>query len=297
MADSASAWTHYWQTGQAHSCINTQTSDGAELAGIWGELALTLKGGARVLDLATGNGAVAELLVTRNPELHITGIDHADIAPAKSQVSYLGNVDITKLPFADKSFDVVTSQFGFEYAAQTAAAREAARVLADGGRLCFLLHHPHSAIVESNSHKIPEIEGLLSPDGLLDQCRDCLNDELSFADLENAGQAYLASNRHRSRQISGQVFEAIGTLFDLKQRTPALAQSQLAALVARITDEGDRLRQMRDAAVSEAQVNDLIGTFADAGITLEAPELFHTGVNTGVDGTAALIGWLLRGKR
>ena len=293
MAEPASAWTHYWQTGQAHSCINTQTSDGAEIALIWDELALSLKAGVRVLDLATGNGAVAEQLARRNPGLHITGVDQADIAPAKSQVDYLGNVDITHLPFADSSFDIVTSQFGFEYAPQPAAAHEAARVLARGGRLCFLLHHPDSAIVATNSLKIPEIEALLSPGGLLDQCRACLNNQLPFADLEAAGQAYLASKRRRSRQISGQVFDAIGTLFELKQRAPAAAQTHLAALVVRITDEGDRLRQMRQAAVSEEQVDALIGTFAEAGMTLDVPTQFHTGGTT----QPAMIGWLLKGKR
>ena len=293
MADAVSAWTHYWQTGQVHSCINTHISDGAELAAIWDDFALSLKSGARVLDLATGNGAVAEQLAKHHKGLDVTGVDQADIAPAKSRVSYLGNVDITQLPFPDGSFDVVTSQFGFEYAPQLAAAREAARIMSDGGCLCFLMHHPHSAVVETNSHKIPEIEFLLSPGGLLDQCHACLNDQLSFTDLETAGQAYLGSDMRRSRQISGQVFEAIGTLYQLKQQAPASAKKHLLALLSRIADEGYRLRQMQNAAVSELQINALNSIFTEAGITLEVPEQFHTGGA----GQRALIGWLLRGKR
>ena len=293
MVEAVSAWTRYWQTGQRHSCINTQTSDGAELAKIWTDLAMTLRNGARVLDLATGNGAVTEQLAKSNQGLHITGVDQAEITPPRSQVSYLGNTNITQLPFVDSSFDVVTSQFGFEYALQPAAALEASRVLADGGQMCLLLHHPQSVIVESNMLKIPEIKALLRPDGLLDKCRDCLHNQLPFADLEAAGQAYLATSTLHSRQITGQVFEAIGILHQLKQKTPASAHEHLETLVGRLSAEGDRLQQMRDAAVSEDQVKTLTLTFAEAGVTLAAPEKFRSGHAD----QPALIGWLLRGSR
>lgn len=203
MAHAASAWTRYWQTGQIHSCISAASSDGAELAALWQDMARGLPTGTRVLDLATGNGAVPQHFVEANPGLHITGVDQANIAPTTRGVSYQGKIDITQLPFADGSFDMVTSQFGFEYAPLLKAGREAARVLAEAGQLCFLMHHPRSAVVTTNRLKIPEIDGLLATDGLITQCREYLADQLSLPVLEAAGQAYLASDRHRSRQISG----------------------------------------------------------------------------------------------
>jgi ubiquinone/menaquinone biosynthesis C-methylase UbiE len=293
MAHSASAWTHYWQTGQAHSCINSSSRDGEELAALWQDLANLLPAGARVLDLATGNGAVAEHFASTNPNLNITGVDQADITPVTTQVSYQGRIDITELPFADGSFDMVTSQFGFEYAPRLNAAEEAARVLADGGQLCFLMHHPCSAVVKANSLKIPEIDSLLASDGLISQCREFLSNQLPFATLENAGRSYLDSDQHRSKQISGQVFDAVGVLFDLKQRDPALARRQLEAMATRMLDERARLQQMRDAAVSTADIQHLVVVFTAAGITVEPPVRLHIG------GTEqpALVGWLLKGRR
>jgi ubiquinone/menaquinone biosynthesis C-methylase UbiE len=293
MDHAASAWTHYWQTGQVHSCINSNSSDGAELAALWQTLAEQLPQGARVLDLATGNGAVAELFASTNPTLKITGVDQAEIAPETTRVSYQGQINITQLPFADASFDMVTSQFGFEYASPLEAAREAARVLAVDGQLCFLMHHPRSAVVKVNSLKIPEIEGLLAADGLVSLCRAFLADQLPFDDLEAAGKAYLNSDKHRSRQISGQVFDAVGVLYALKQREPAQARRQLEALVARMKGEQNRLQQMRDAAVSTVAIQQLVGIFTAAGLTVEPP------VRLQIGGTEqpALVGWLFKGHR
>ncbi len=158
-SSSSNPWSLYWQGGNADSCIaNTGAEDRALVSAGWRMLAEALPAGAKVLDLATGNGAVPRDLLTANDALVITGVDLAEIAPdsllasqpALARVTFQGGIDICRLPFAEESFDAFTSQFVLEYAPLDAALSEAARVLCQGGRLQLLMHHAGSAIVAPN---------------------------------------------------------------------------------------------------------------------------------------------------
>jgi len=107
---------------------------------------LDLAPSARVLDVATGRGAV--LLPAAQcvgPGGHVVGIDLAaamvEEAAAAADTQGLTNVtlrklDAERLDFADASFDAVTCAFAvFLFPAQDAALREMARVCKPGGRL------------------------------------------------------------------------------------------------------------------------------------------------------------------
>ena len=50
--------------------------------------------------------------------------------------------DAVALPFQDGSFGLVVSNHAIDFAPQEAAFREAYRVLSDGGKGIFYLHHP-----------------------------------------------------------------------------------------------------------------------------------------------------------
>jgi hypothetical protein len=67
------------------------------------------------------------------------------------------------LPFPERRFGAVVSQFGYEYSQTGASAREIARVLAAGARLSFLVHHADSAIVAATCSRLNAIEQLLTP--------------------------------------------------------------------------------------------------------------------------------------
>ncbi|MDK0523770.1 class I SAM-dependent methyltransferase [Streptomyces sp. ML-6] len=98
--------------------------------------------GTAHLDVATGNGNVALLSALCGSV--VTGLDLTDeffpdarerFAQAGVQVD-LHRGDAQELPFADASFDLVTSTYGIQFAPDhTAAAGEMARVLRPGGRI------------------------------------------------------------------------------------------------------------------------------------------------------------------
>ena len=115
---------------------------------------LTLRPDAYVLDAGCGTGLVLVEAAKRMPAGLAVGIDHrravssADAVLVNADAEGVGdNVvvtsgSITRMPFADATFDVVTSCFVLHRlgsrAARLAAVREAARVLAPGGRLVVL---------------------------------------------------------------------------------------------------------------------------------------------------------------
>ena len=106
-----------------------------------------------ILDLASGNGEPALSLARRvAPNGHVTATDlnagMLSALRANAAVDQLTNIetkvcDAHELPFADGSFDLVTSRFGVMFFADTPAAlREIKRVLKPGGRVAFLVWGP-----------------------------------------------------------------------------------------------------------------------------------------------------------
>ncbi len=102
--------------------------------------------GARVLDVATGKGAVLIPLAQRvGATGHIVGIDLSsamvDEAARAARDAGLSNIETRKmdaehLEFADALFDAVTCAFAlFFFPAMDAALREMRRVLKPGGRI------------------------------------------------------------------------------------------------------------------------------------------------------------------
>jgi len=104
-----------------------------------------------LLDIASGNGAVVECALKSFPSGSVD-ICCVDISPAaigniqRRYPSVRGVVcDARNIPLGSGSFDVISSQFGVEYAGQEAIL-EAARLLADGGEMALMLHHKDGLI-------------------------------------------------------------------------------------------------------------------------------------------------------
>lgn len=108
------------------------------------------KPGARALDLCCGTGDMARALRKQAPEATIIGADFSrgmltrgKAKFAKYQIEPVEG-DALGLPFADQTFDVVISAFGFRNLANyEAGLREIHRVLRPGGELGILdFGHP-----------------------------------------------------------------------------------------------------------------------------------------------------------
>ncbi len=122
--------------------------------------ALPLLAPGDVLDIASGDGVLAELLAPHSRRYVCVDASPRVVAAAAERLRRFRNVevragDMHALPFADGPFDLVVLMHALTYAAKPAqAVTEAARVLKRGGRLLLssLAKHEHRAVVEAYSH-------------------------------------------------------------------------------------------------------------------------------------------------
>ena len=122
--------------------------------------ALPLLSPGDVLDIASGDGVLAELLAPHSHRYVCVDTSARVVAAAAERLRRFPNVEVREgdmhaLPFADASFDLVVLMHALTYAAKPAqAVNEAARVLKRGGRLLLssLARHEHRAVVEAYSH-------------------------------------------------------------------------------------------------------------------------------------------------
>lgn len=173
------AWSSYWATGRLHSCATSFDGnyEGA-IGASWRQAFSALPAGTRVLDLATGNGPLPALLwELYGDAVQVDAVDLAGLAPTwhdagkHASIRFHPGVDMEALPFADASFDLVTSQFGFEYADHGRTLAEVCRVAAPGASLRLVMHHHGSRLVEVGREEELHHAWLSAPEGLLEAAR------------------------------------------------------------------------------------------------------------------------------
>jgi len=183
-----SAWDRYWQADRIASCMDGagRSNYDDRVAAGWRNFFDALPAGSRVLDLCTGNGAVAviaaEINANRAKNFAITGVDLADIDPRRfvhrlgviaRDVKFIPRTSVEQLPFADASFDATVSQYGIEYSKLDKSLPEAVRVLAPGGRLRLFMHAKEGTVVASTKRAIADAEFLLDRAKICDKASAC----------------------------------------------------------------------------------------------------------------------------
>jgi len=135
--------------------------------------ALDLRAGARVLDVAAGNGNAT--LAAARRWCDVTSTDYVasllDAGRARAQAEghtvRFQEADAENLPFPDASFDAVLSTFGVMFTPnQDQAARELARVCKPGGKIGLANWTPDSFIgqvFKTIGKVVPPAPGLKSP--------------------------------------------------------------------------------------------------------------------------------------
>lgn len=160
----AEQWSRYWQHG-------TLTTFRGRFAGNyegrirdhWHSLLADVPKDGRVVDLATGNGAIALLAAQyshrQQRNLDVVGVDSADVDPARTfagkayarhlrRIRFLAKTPLAATTLPDASIDLATSQFGFEYAEPEPAVRELHRLLKPTrSTFAALIHHADSALL------------------------------------------------------------------------------------------------------------------------------------------------------
>lgn len=149
----AEMWEAFWRESTVDGCtLAFPAAARGGLAAGWQCAFARLARGARILDVGCGKGAVLNCAAASGLA-NLVGVDLAPAAVlAGNGFEIHGGVDARALPFSDRSFDVVVSQFGLEYAGLEQSVDEAARVCRH--KLIFLLHAADGIIVEQAAEQV-----------------------------------------------------------------------------------------------------------------------------------------------
>lgn len=200
-----SPWRDYWRLGHADVAGDAASGSGAgRTDAAWLPWFADISGGAKVLDLCTGGAAVlrnaAQAAQAAGKSFDLIGVDEALLPEDPSLVALgvrrTGGTSITALPFPDSAFDVVTSQFGIEYADHSPALSEVARVARPSASVRFLLHHADSEITRQATASLAAYDAVIGDGRLVDQCRTAYGSRLNGAPEDEAarnGQALRAA--------------------------------------------------------------------------------------------------------
>jgi ubiquinone/menaquinone biosynthesis C-methylase UbiE len=267
-------WSDYWNKGDLHACTREFSKDARRrIETKWASEFSQLCGGASVLDLATGNGAlIASLpacLPPSMPQVKAVGIDLASIENSAAKycqsndildVEFRGGINVASLPFEDEMFDLVTSQYGVEYADFSVAFKQACRVARD--RLVFLVHAADGVVVRQNFDIVRQVAFVVDEIGVFQILRDYLYSQKS-ADWSPVNNVFEQLRREIYRVENKSFLEAV--VHQLRQLVSALrvypTDNILAAIdgfEASMKAHGARMAALNEAAKSKSELETLL---------------------------------------
>lgn len=276
--DSRRAWATFWSDGGAgpeSGCLPNalQTIDAVQRTA-WQQFASELSKGARVIDLATGDGAVLGKLRAVRPDCKLLGVDSSPVLPPQPPgIKLRTGIMIESLPFPNESFDAVTSQFGYEYGETDRVAAEVHRVLKPGGKFQFVVHYREGPIL---AHNLPLREALswaVHASGYLDKAR-VFAKARAKVDLPTPAQFRMAPAEARQRfpaqPIAEEFLSAVLQTLELSRHARAKEVLEvLQMLQDRAENQIGRVDSLERAARNVEQLNSLVHELVAAGLVVE----------------------------
>jgi ubiquinone/menaquinone biosynthesis C-methylase UbiE len=324
-ATGVESWSRYWASGALHSCSNAFDANYSdEIREFWCGFFGKLPDGARIMDIGTGNGAVAflahDIATSCGRHFYIEAIDTAEIQPQAAaaahginagDIVFRGGTGCEQTGCEDASFDAVSSQYAIEYCDIDAALAELARILKPGGHAGFLMHHAASSAVETTNAELAAFGYLQNEAPLIEASRALLQDLARVAATMPLADAVLdASLAGQRRNIEAMLqdlvkhahadphagfLEAIAIqvarcLKDAPGVGPAAVRRRLDELEEEMTAHRFRLHAVVAAGRTRDGIEIFRAQLSAAGFSpQQAGELLCRGTDT--------VGWTIRATR
>lgn len=150
------SWDTYWAGAQSSAAFSGGGTTDPLVLSFWDDIFRGIREhreSARIIDIASGNGAVIEsasrVYGENLPDFTCLDISDSAIRMLEERFSGVRGVvaDAANSPFDAGSFDIVVSQYGVEYAGIDAISA-ISRLVAPGGELILLVHHRNGLIHE-----------------------------------------------------------------------------------------------------------------------------------------------------
>jgi len=301
-----SAWNNYWQQGYITS-FGSKFKD--NYVGIiektWLNFFNNISSKSKILDVATGNGAVLDLVLSHMPaecKAELIGVDYSQVKNIDSKIKLISEVNVENLPFDNASFTHVSSQYGIEYSDLGKSIPEVSRILRKFGEFQFVCHCKGSVILAENNLSLSCTKELLQLGGAVYLLEDMLV-ELNKKQLTGSMDERIADekrnklNNELSRLLNKFGDELHDTMFPLlirevlkKNITIAERDKTLHNYISQQSNALIRLEDLTHSALDEEAIVKLKGIANNSGLgSITITEL--------VESDVGLIGVVINGVK
>ncbi|MBV2128124.1 class I SAM-dependent methyltransferase [Arsukibacterium indicum] len=318
---STTHWDSYWQASNSlNSFGEGEAASGynGELLAFWNSCFALLPANATVVDIGTGNGAIAVAARRYSDKKQcnytIFGTDAAQINP---QQAFTANPEIAgllktiqfypeckteQLPFADLSVELVTSQFAFEYAERKPALAECLRILKPAGLFTAIMHHSGSEIARDSAAGLAILTGFLQNTAFFQAARTLLTcmaeqrqmpEKPELADnVQRANHALLAI----AQQIKLTVTDTdMHWYSDVMARVAKLIINFSEASISKLDAEQRNLTAFQQRLADQQQASMSVSAAEEFRQYLSALAVNFTLIEFKID--EQLFGWILKIKK
>ncbi len=311
-------WDTYWRDNRIYSAGPDADADvAAALERKWIDAAAALPDGARVLDLACGNGFVA-LTVARAAKnagkaITLDGIDAADIDPRRyltsdadllGAIAFRGRTRMEQLPFEAGSFDAVFSNFGIEFGDLAKSTAEVGRVLKPGGITTMLAMASRTPLVEQLDRKARQSRHILTKTKIFDVAIAVAQ---AISVYESTGEG--REPRQYLQRFSAEVQSVMAKVSDADAGSAIAVTATLQTILTErknvdIASQVDAISTLKSrltehAARSEAIVRSALGEASLTGLGRRLNEAGVRDVDTGplAVGAQGTVAWQISAKK
>ena len=269
-------WDRFWESqngGQSGGCLPdgwraieiTQNS-------VWRDFLAGASPNCAVLDLATGDGRVLKWIEETGRAGELVGVDSAHSLPeCGDAIRMLTGIPIENLPFEADRFDLVTSQFGFEYSRVEDTAAQIAKVMRDDGRAGLMMHCGDGPILAHNLARAAAIKWVAEDRKLFERAMQAVRAGPQFFHgfvTHCQGTARMGAERFGPQSPAWEIAEAIARSFQMEQRhRSGNLRQTLDAIRSQSRNELERISSLQRACAVADDDNRLAKAFERAGLT------------------------------
>lgn len=315
-SQTSKSWNTYWQGTGDIGALNSGGVSHPAIKAFWVEFFNSAKQryvNPKILDIASGNGAVIECALEAfediPKELSSLDVSEAAINNIHSRFPQVKGIvsNACNIPHETGSFNIVTSQYGVEYAGHDAIL-EAARLLADQGTLVLLMHCESGSIHQECQQSLNAIEraqtscfiqlaikmfeaGFKSIKGASRQNYEQYAKKLTpaIAELETIMRQY---GSHVAGNTISRLYNDVAQIHQrIQHYEPKDVLTWLNKMDEELNAYGKRMSSMGLSAINSSNFNHIQDNLKDRGFTIEtADKLF-------VPGNELPMAWVLIAKK
>lgn len=293
-------WSNYWtgrvanEAGAALVGVGIETDE--TLAKLWAGVFDGLPAKTRVLDLACGAGAALKAAAKAGLK-DLTGLDmvadaivslQRELPQARGVVAPANQTGLT-----DNRFDLVVSQFGFEYAGAEETAHEVSRILAAGGQFAAICHYADGAIADECQGRLDQLREI-EDCAFIPRAKDFFRATyatMAAATREDAARAVNEANAkadafkpaserlialaqdNRLNGLAGHLYQGAAQLFERRAAYALIdVETWLDGMQGELDAYTGRMQSMVESALDADKVRTVLEVFQAAGFEPGLPK-------------------------